>query len=196
MPSNFIFRILQASRRSCTVAALVDELLKAKEADGASTRYLGDLRGRLKQFAERVRRSICRSISAPQIDVWLRSLCDKHHWQPSLTCNAQSYSTASCCAVQFRQRPWLLRRESGGANARAKEIETPVGILSVGQTARLLEFAPAELVPYIAIGAFAGLRRAEIERLDWKEVDLHSNLIEVTAINSKSCSSPFRQDPA
>ena len=70
--------------------------------------------------------------------------------------------------------------------ARAKEIETPVGILSVGQTARLLESAPAELVPYIAIAAFAGLRRAEIERLDWKEVDLHSNLIEVTAINSKS----------
>ena len=40
-------------------------------------------------------------------------------------------------------------------SAKAKEIASPVGILSVEETARLLESAPAELVPYVAIGAFA-----------------------------------------
>ena len=55
----------------------------------------------------------------------------------------------------------------------------------------LLENAPANVVPYIAIAAFAGLRRAELERLDWNEVDLESNLIEVTAKNAKSARRRF-----
>ena len=59
-------------------------------------------------------------------------------------------------------------------SARAKAIESAIGILTVDETARLLETAAPELVPYIAIGAFAGLRRAELERLDWREVDLAS----------------------
>jgi hypothetical protein len=54
--------------------------------------------------------------------------------------------------------------------ARAKVIETAVGILTVDETAQLLENAQGELVPYVAIVAFAGPRRAELERLDWQEV--------------------------
>jgi len=66
-----------------------------------------------------------------------------------------------------------------------------VGILTVEEPARLLEFAVPLLVPYIAIGAFAGLRRAELERLDWKEIDLESGLIEVTATKAKSARRRF-----
>jgi integrase len=75
--------------------------------------------------------------------------------------------------------------------AKAKEIEGTVGILTVTETARLLEAADAELVPFIAIGAFAGLRRAEIERLDWSEVDLESGLITVQAVKAKSARRRF-----
>ena len=39
--------------------------------------------------------------------------------------------------------------------------------------------------------AFAGLRRAELERLDWKEIDLQSRLIEVTASKAKSARRRF-----
>jgi integrase len=38
----------------------------------------------------------------------------------------------------------------------------------------------------LAIGAFAGLREAEIKRLDWSEVDLARGHIEVTAAKAKS----------
>jgi hypothetical protein len=48
---NFYLPHLQATNRSCTVAQLIDEILKAKAADGASKRYIADLRCRLKQFA-------------------------------------------------------------------------------------------------------------------------------------------------
>jgi integrase len=44
------------------------------------------------------------------------------------------------------------------------------------------------MIPYIAIGAFAGLRPAEIERLDWREIRLDRNFIEVSAAKSKTAS--------
>src|SRR5215471_14577177 len=49
---KFYIPHLQALQHSCTVAQLVDEVLKVKEADGASRRYLSDLRSRLKLFSE------------------------------------------------------------------------------------------------------------------------------------------------
>ena len=44
---KFYLPHLHATKRSCTAAELGDELRKVKEADGASTRYLADLRSRL-----------------------------------------------------------------------------------------------------------------------------------------------------
>ena len=45
-----------------------------------------------------------------------------------------------------------------------------------------------ELVPFLAIGAFAGLRSAEIERLDWSEVHLADRFIEVKTAKAKTAS--------
>src|SRR5438477_3908946 len=46
---NFYLPHLCVGKRTCTTAELVDELLKVKEADGASKRYLSDLDSRLTQ---------------------------------------------------------------------------------------------------------------------------------------------------
>jgi integrase len=43
-----------------------------------------------------------------------------------------------------------------------------------------------DTLPMLAIGAFAGLRDAEIKRLDWSEVDLERGHIEVKAQKAKS----------
>jgi integrase len=42
------------------------------------------------------------------------------------------------------------------------------------------------VLPMLAVGAFAGLRDAEIKRLDWSEVDLARGHIEVKAAKAKS----------
>jgi integrase len=73
----------------------------------------------------------------------------------------------------------------------AKEPKTDIGILTVAQTARLLESSTSEMLPYLAIGAFAGLRRAELERLDWSEIDFDSGLIQVKAEKSKTAQRRF-----
>lgn len=58
---RFYLPHLRATNRSCTAKQLVEEIVKAKGADGASKRYLSDLRSRLNQLqrvltASRLRR--------------------------------------------------------------------------------------------------------------------------------------------
>lgn len=175
---------LQASNRTCTFGKLVDELLPAKAADGASAPYLTDLRCRLGQFSESFGDRLISEIQTAQIDEWLRCL----NVSPVTRNNSRRVlRTAFSFAVTRNycvDNPVLK-------TAKAKEIEGTVGILTVAQTARLLEAANAELVPFIAIGAFAGLRRAELERLDWSDVDLDSGLITVQAIKAKSARRRF-----
>jgi integrase len=61
-------------------------------------------------------------------------------------------------------------------------------VLTPKQTRRLLESATPEILPYFAIAAFAGLRSAELGRLDWGEIHLDRGYIEVSAAKSKTAS--------
>jgi integrase len=183
---EFYLPHLAATKRSCTVAELVGELLKIKEADGASTRYLADLRGRLGQFALTFGDRPVAGITASEVDAWLRSLSDKATGKRLSPVTRNHFRRVLIVLFNFGKSRGFLVGNPAEQSAKAKEIQSPVGILTVTETVRLLESAPSFLVPYLAIGAFAGLRRAELERLDWREVDLQSGLIEVTAANAKS----------
>jgi integrase len=188
---NFFIPHLQAMKRSCTASQLVDEFLKVKEADGASGRYLGDLRSRLNHFSKIFDGKSIAEITSKEIDEWLRSLSDKETGKRLSPITRNNFRRVLIVAFNFaRDRGYCLDNPAA-RTAKAKVIEGIVGILTVDETARLLENAPTELVPYIAIGAFAGLRRAELERLDWQEVDLPSRLIEVTAKKAKSARRRF-----
>jgi integrase len=181
---EFYLPYLQANNRKCTFRELVDELVPAKKADGASAAYLTDLQCRLGQFLESFGDRIVSEIKCHEIDQWLRGLnvspVSRNNSRRVLRTAFNFAKTRNYCV----ENPVLL-------TAKAKEIEGTVGILTVAETARLLEAADAELTPLIAVGAFAGLRRAELERLDWSEVDLESGLITVQAVKAKSARRRF-----
>jgi len=181
---EFYLPHLQASNRTCTFRELVAELLPAKAADGASAPYLKDLQCRLGQFANAFGdRPVC-EIRTDEIDDWLRGLSVS----PVTRNNSRRVLRT---AFNFAKARGYCVGNPATLSAEAKEIEGTVGILTVAETARLLEAADAELVPFIAIGAFAGLRRAELERLDWSEIDLESGLITVKAVKAKSARRRF-----
>jgi integrase/recombinase XerD len=60
------------------------------------------------------------------------------------------------------------------------------GILSVEEAAALLTHAEPEILPHFAIGLFAGLRIAELGRLDWSEIDFETRLIDIKAEKAKT----------
>jgi integrase len=188
---DFYLPHLKATNRTCTAKQLVDEIVKAKTADGASKRYTSDLRGRLKKFADDFDGKPIAEFTTADIDQWLRGLTDSETGKPVAAITRNNFRQVLNVAFNFALDRGYCASNPVGKTAKAKVIETPAGILTVEQISRLLEKAHNKLVPYVAIGAFAGLRRAELERLDWKEIDLQSRLIEVTASKAKSARRRF-----
>lgn len=188
---SFYLPHLKAKNRSCTAAKLVAELVKVKVADGASARYLSDLRSRLGQFAADWNGKPVAEITSSEVDGWLRSLADKQTGKRLAATTRNNFRRVLIVAFNFARERGYCVTNPAEKSAKAKVVERAVGILSVEETAALLEHAPAELVPFVAIGAFAGLRRAELERLDWQEIDFESGLIEVLAAKAKSARRRF-----
>jgi integrase len=182
--TKYFIAHLKASEKSCTAAQLVKELLATKEHDGASKRHVNDLRSRLGIFAEKFDGQMVATITTKEIDDWLRSL-------PVSPVTRNHYRRLVGLMFTFAVRQGYAIDNPAAKTAKAKERKSDIGILTVTQAARLLESATPDLLPYIAIGLFAGLRRAEIERLDWSEIDFDSGLIKVTAQNSKTAQKRF-----
>jgi integrase len=176
--TDFLVAHLKASQRSITAATLVEQIIAGKKADGMSERYIQDLRSRLPRFANKFDGQMVATITSAEIDNWLRSLevgpTTRNNFRRTLVMMfnhavARGYATSNPAAK----------------TAKAKVVDSPPGILTVQQTARLLESASPDLLPYVAIGAFAGLRRAELERLDWSDVHFDADLSDVAAKKSK-----------
>jgi integrase len=187
---NFYLPHLQATNRSCTAKQLVDEILSGKKADGASHRYIQDLRSRLNQFAATFNGKPVAKITTTDIDQWLRDLTNLKGKPVAPTTRNNFRRILNVAFNIARDRGYCIDNPVA-KSAKAKVIESAAGILTVEEMSRLLGNASEKLIPSIAIGAFAGLRRAELERLDWKEIDLESRLIEVTACKAKSARRRF-----
>jgi integrase len=179
--TNFYAAHLKAVTGSRKVGEVVADLLAARAADGMSQRYLGDLRVRLGRFVLSFGKEMIAGISASRIDEWLRGL-----GVGAVTRN--TFRRRLAVLFSFAKRRGYVTENPIADVERAKERETEIEILSVNEMARLLECASPEMVPFWAIGAFAGLRRAEIERLTWNEVDFEADVIEVKASKAKTAS--------
>src|SRR4030095_336668 len=151
---NFYLPHLRVRNRTCNAAELVLELLKVKEADGASERYLSDLRSRLGAFADTFDGKPVAEITSLEIDEWLRSLSDKDTGKRLSPVTRNNFRRVLGVAFNFAlARGYCIDNPAFGS-AKAKEIASAVGILTVEETARLLESAAPLLLPYLAIGAF------------------------------------------
>ena len=176
---DFYLPQLKANNRTCTVAQLTQELSEAKQRDGKSRRYLEDLRSRLGQFKKTFGERKVADITSSEVGAWLRDLS-----VGALTRN--NFRRVLVTAFNFAVENGYASTNPAEKTAKAKQVETGVGVLTVEQTVSLLENAKHDILPAIAIAAFAGLRRAEIERLDWSDVKFAAGYIEVKASKAKS----------
>ena len=175
------------------VPAVVAELVAAKEGDGMSAVYVKDLRGRLRRFAERFPGPLI-EVTSGDIDDFLRGLRSvEQDGAAGAVLSGKSrnnYRRAIGTLFHFAESRGYLPKglDQVGGVALAKEEEGDIEIFRPGELARVLELAAPALVPFLAIAAFAGLRHAEIQRLDWAEVELESGYIEIKAGKAKTAS--------
>jgi site-specific recombinase XerD len=160
----------------------VDEMLKIKESDGTSDAYQKVLKVYLKQLKEKFHCQL-RSVTTGQLSDYFRDL----KVSPRSKNNARA--TVGAFFTFCKERGWLPRDHDGVSMVQKfKERPTDITIYSPWEVAQFLRFARTELVPFVAIGAFAGLRTAEIGRLDWSEVHLKERFIEIKASKAKTAS--------
>jgi integrase len=181
---KFYAEHLRRVTQSESVAHVVKEIMASKEHDNLRPRYLTDLRARFNRFAETFGERKIASLSAGEIDGWLRGFA----WKP-ITRNTVRLSLSTLFGYA-EQRGWC--QENPIAKVRKiRASGSPIGILNPEELAKLLEAASEQTLPYWLLGGFAGLRRAEIERLEWKDVHFDSALIEVPALKAKTASRRF-----
>lgn len=182
---NYYLPHLRAQERTVLWDQCMSEFLAAKKGDEVSGRYLQDLTDKLRCFSRTFGDRAVASITGMEVDDWLRSL-KTHSGKQVSALTRNNFRRVLVVAFNFGVfRKYCLENPVVGT-AKAKEVEKPVGILTVPQLASLLAKATEELRPFVVIGAFAGLRRSELVRLDWSNVDLEGRYIEVTAIKAKS----------
>jgi integrase len=70
-------------------------------------------------------------------------------------------------------------------NERVSE-EDEISILSAEQTERLLRAAKPEVIPFLTLSFFAGIRRATLERLDWSDLRFEEKRVIVPAHKGKN----------
>jgi integrase len=163
-------------------SVVVEELLTLKEKDGLSADYLRHLKTALRSFATKFN-GLIEEIQGSAIDAWLR----EQKWGPRTRNNIRtSIQTLFNFAVARRYLP--KDHDELNAVALAKDRAGAIEIYSPAEMREILTHAPAGLIPFLAIGAFAGIRHAEIQRLRWQNIQLEHDLIEIRAADAKTAS--------
>lgn len=180
----YYIRHMKASMKSSTVTNLADELEASKDRAGRSKRHVDDLRSRLQQFCRTFGDRDVRSISRDEIENWLHAL----RLAPQTLVNYRRVVFAL-----FREG---IRRKYCDSNPVA-DIDTPKvvgqapGIISPAKMTELIGLVlkhEPEVMPWLVISGFCGLRPAEMDRLNWKEIRLHDEtpVVEVIATKAKT----------
>ncbi len=177
-----------------TVQEVFDEMVKAKRSEGCSERYIDDLTSRCGKFAREFPREIA-TIRGPEIKTWLQGLTretskvDKRSPRKPVTnrtrnnfriCLQTLFSFAK--AQEYLPADWNDMDAVPVWKVKDEEVE----IFTPEEMSILLANAPDNLIPFLTIGGFAGLRSAEIERLDWSKVDLENGYITIDASIAKT----------
>src|SRR6516165_6949975 len=180
--ANFLVDHLERVRRCrITVAQLADEVLEAKRKDGRSAKYIDMLRLYFKRFRQDFCERLIADITVEELDTWLRDL-------PGSPKTRADYRANIGVLFSYAAQRRMIDFNPISFTAKPKLIDKAPEIFAVDELRALLQTAERQapdVLPMLAIGAFAGLRDAEIKRLDWSEVDARGH-IEVKAARAKS----------
>lgn len=174
-------RRFQAVREPRTVPELVTEFIEAKETAGRSRRHLADLRSRLGAFARAFQLPVTQ-ITGFMIQNYIDHLNVANRTRVNFL---RHITTLLRFAVRRKYASRDLLTELEGIE-KPEVTPSETLIYTPAELREMLHALRPELVPWLAVAAFAGVRTAEILRLDWRDVRLDRRSVEVTALNAKT----------
>ncbi|MHB8522411.1 MAG: tyrosine-type recombinase/integrase [Limisphaerales bacterium] len=174
--ANFFVSRFPKSMPHRTVAEAVEECLEAKKSDGVSEVYLHVLELRLRRFAGAFRMSLM-DLTAAKVNDWLRSLrCSGR--------TRNNYKSDLVTFLHFCEAQGCLPKDhiAGENLAQAEEQKGRIEIFTPAEVTKIIDAAQSnrDLLVHVLLGAFAGLRSAESQRQQWRDVNLERGFLKVT----------------
>jgi integrase len=164
------------------VSDLITECLQEKKANGLSPRYIETLQYHLNRFAAAFGKTVIASVTTSAVQQWLA-----HEYRGLRTRNNVRSSIISLFRFA-RSRGCLPKHQATEADdlPRAKDHGGAIEIFSPKEMSRLMATASRQARLYFALAGFAGVRRAEIERLEWRDFNFERATIEVGKHKAKT----------
>ena len=154
----------QRTMHAVKFPAVVDEFLKAIETKGRSARYIEDCAAfpaRPRHFVDTSKGSHARILKRGSI--------------PSKPLVARATTIGPRSAPCSRSlAPWIASRNErteAELTMKASDRGGEIGLYTPKELSVMLTGIEAKFFPLVALGAFAGLRTAEIHRLEWHDID-------------------------
>ena len=148
------------------IPALVEEFLAKNETSINSNAQKITMRGILKRFASKITKPIS-LVTAHDLDEYLSD--------PSYAPRSRHNQRSGIIVLfNYARRKGYLPEDRKHVAEKSEEIKfkkPQIEIYSADQAEALLTLCDPKLVPFIAIGLFAGIRSAEIARLKWENID-------------------------
>jgi integrase len=163
---------------------LVEKFMVHLRGQEKSRRYTLDMQARLHKAAQTFN-GFVGDIHATDINRWLVGM---RHLSGRTKNN---YRAALATLLSFARQEGHLPRgipSEAEFSSRYDGRGGEIGIYTAEKLRILLFGLELRLMPFVAIGAFAGLRSAEIVRLEWQEIRFTQNIIEIKASKAKTAS--------
>ncbi len=180
--AKFYLEYHDPARERRTIRQLIDEFLQSKRTSGKADATIKDYAVRLSFFAKEHGEKDAHDITPQLVEKWF----DDHHMAGL---NRQNYRRHLTVLFNYAlKRGYCVKNPAADTEKVTIKRGLPV-ILTTQEATKLLRTAQntaPELVPYIAIGLFAGLRPDEIRRLEWRNVHFTRREIYVAPTASKT----------
>ncbi len=164
------------------MAQVSAEFIKSRKAMGVRPRTLTQYESYLRTIGEYFGEQRVNEVKRGEIEDWL----SESDWSKRTRNNY--VSTFSTLFLFAKDRDYCAENPAEKIPRAILDDASP-GILTVEQALALLNTTreeDAEMLSYVALGLFAGLRRSELCALEWPEVDVDARTIEVKGVKAKT----------
>jgi integrase len=160
-----------AYRTAPTVSEIVGKLLTDARTAGRRHRTIEDLQTRFGRFTRTFGERQLSSVTLEELKAWIDD--------PTLSARSRiNYATKASQLYNYAIRHGWADTNLAERITRPSVEDKAVEVFTVQEASRLLTHADTYgLLPFVSIALFAGLRSAELQRLDWSAVKLAEQCI-------------------
>jgi integrase len=165
-----------------TIEKAAAKFIEYIERKDRSPVYLKDIRYRMTLFTKVYGASEVHSLSHGDITRWLDRLKVSNRSRDNALRVLKTFLT-------FCQRQRFLPKgelPTSDIERFTDNEEGEIEIFTPKEMRALLDVAGVDVLPYLVLGAFAGIRTAEIKRLEWDDIDLVSGYITIQGRKAKT----------